>query len=184
MDFDPKWTLEEALAAQEEAEANGLEWGDPTGPLGKWDGTRVLKELQGSYEAGDTLALLAAIRRCFQHELPVPEWVSSEFIRRYDQVLNGRAKTWDDAFGAFFSKQKRFVGYRQRRELSVVVPLRIRRILDTEPNTPIGKELFARVAEMSDIPIGGDAIEKLWRESPFGRLFNPNFKKSKPKKIS
>jgi hypothetical protein len=139
------WTAEQAWAAQVEAMANGLEVSDPSGPYYRWDALHVVDNLKGRFETGDRRALLAAIRECANHDLPMPDWVAAAFIRAYDNVHQMRLGSWDDAFGRPYPKGFHLAKARRRQQIGPAVWMAVKVIRDEEPETPIDEGLFERV---------------------------------------
>ena len=99
------WTVEDAIAAQKRAQAEGMEWFDPAGPLPQWDALQRLDALEGQYAEGDGFALLDAIRICANHDLVIPRWAAMAFIKGFNAVLNCHTDSWDGAFGRPISRQ-------------------------------------------------------------------------------
>lgn len=58
-----------------------------------------LEAKRQGFGEGNKLALVDAIRICAKHDLPLPAWVSREFLFAYDCVLNLEIATWDDVLG-------------------------------------------------------------------------------------
>lgn len=89
MTFDP-WTasFEDAKAAQDGREFSG----DPAEPIYQWAAVQKINERRQARDNGDGFAVLACIRNCVTHGLIAPEWLAYAFNRRYDAVLNFRAK--------------------------------------------------------------------------------------------
>jgi hypothetical protein len=59
------------------------------------------------------------------HQLPLPDWAAEAFISGYDDVLNCRVGSWDEAFGKPWPG-KHLPELAQRRRLQFAIPLRIR----------------------------------------------------------
>ncbi len=153
----------EAAAAEEEAILRAdpaRHRADPTLPVSQLFGRLSLEEERERFTAGDRVALLAAVRECARCGLPMPDWVASAFIRSYDQVLNCRVKSWDEAFGKPFPKGKHVEALRQRRELRFAVGLAVLDRVKRDPSTPIDKGLFEVVSE--EFGIGASQAEELY----------------------
>jgi hypothetical protein len=158
------WTVEQAKAANDAALAAdpARSDADPTLPLFQFFALRTIERERARFEAGDRMALLAAIRKCANHDLVLPAWVAKAYIKAYDRVLTCRAKSWDDAtvFGKPYPKHAHLNALRKKRNLPLAVWLAVRRILDSEPNTRIDRSLFERVGANLRPPIGhSDAAE-------------------------
>ena len=140
-----EWTFEEARDAQADYQANGGLLHDPTGPLYQWSALHGIEKERARFDAGDNMALLAAIRKCANHGLVMPEWVSLAFIRNYDAVLSLRMRSWDDAFGRPYRKGMDLKAARFRREKRFHVWMEVnRRHLAGEA---IDDQLFEAVGE-------------------------------------
>jgi hypothetical protein len=63
------------------------------------DTERRLQEARVRVEAGDGLAVLAALKECFFSDVPIPRWLADAFVARVDIVLRDHKTSWDDAFG-------------------------------------------------------------------------------------
>lgn len=72
---------------------------DPSLPIYQLAAIEKLELERRAFEAGDKLALLGAIRVCANHDVVMPEWVATNFIRAYDRVLHTKVGSLDDAFG-------------------------------------------------------------------------------------
>jgi hypothetical protein len=98
-------------------------------------------------KSGSGFAVLAAVRKCGECGLPLPDWLVTEFNKRYDPVLNFRVKSWDapESFGKPYPKGTNIAAQRKKRNLQVDVWNEVMRILKMEPDTPIDGGLFERV---------------------------------------
>lgn len=145
MNFDPSWTCEQAWEAQVASGKAGQP--DPTGPFFRWAACHRLELEAKRFNGGDKMALLAAIRICANHDIPLPPWASSAYIAAYDRVLNCRAKSWDSVFGKPYPAGVHLAALRKRREKSFAVHIEVKRILASAPDTPIDEHLFERVGK-------------------------------------
>jgi hypothetical protein len=50
-------------------------------------------------QAGDKSAVMWALYRCLECEVPIPEWVSEAFVTECAKVAGFQVGTWDEAFG-------------------------------------------------------------------------------------
>lgn len=142
------WTSEEAWAANQAAlqENPSRPWTDPTLPLKQWFALQELDICHKNYEKHPYL-LMTAIRICANHELPLPEWAATAYIRAYDTVNNARAKSWDTVFGNPYPKGKHLSAIRKKRMNGVAVWNEITRIRQMDPDIPIDEELFEIVGK-------------------------------------
>lgn len=160
--WDSSLDLETVLTFQRKWEAEGNRLEDPCGPLYQAVNARYVESLRSSIDKGDGFSVLAAIRICLNHGLVGPEWLSYAFNRRYDQVLNCRAGSWDDpkAFGKPYKKGAHLNALRKKREKCFAVLNDINEIRAREPSTPIDKALFERVGKR--LGLGGTLTEEYY----------------------
>jgi hypothetical protein len=141
------WTHAQAWAAQRRFRANGGAAADPAGPYSQWAALHTLDEYERAFRAGDSYALMQAIRKCAQHDLAMPAWVAAAYIRAFDRVHNFRAKSWDAVFGKPLRKGTQLVAVRKKREKSVQVWNAVRaahqrgRAIDDPLFATVGREL-------------------------------------------
>lgn len=156
-----EWTLQEAQAAQAAALAADptRSDSDPSLPLFQWVALHQLDALRQQFDAGDGMALLAAVRHCANHDLAMPAWVADAFIQCYDRVLTCRAGSWDDVFGRPYPKGANLNAMRKRRTLRFAVWNEVQRILMSEPDTAIDAGLFERAGAAIRPPIGKTQAE-------------------------
>lgn len=160
--FDKEF--EQVRASQARYERRG--GSGPEGPMAQFLAKERIKELRVQYEAGDRMALLAAIRRCANHGLVMPEWVAKEFIRGYDSVLNCREKSWDAAFGAPYPKNSNLRAMRRRRTLRLSVYNAVNDLHRRDPKEyPIDGITFAVIGKRKQFNMSGSAIGKLYYET-------------------
>ena len=97
-----EWTFAQVV---DEETTSVLPLVDPRRPRSRWWAMRALDEYQAEFdETQNGFAILAAIRECARAELVIPPWLSRAFITRYDNVLNLRAGSWDEAFDKPYPK--------------------------------------------------------------------------------
>lgn len=156
MNYDPNWTLDEAINA--EAGTPG-DPNDPTRPLARWLAHALLASLELSFTAGKITALAVAIRVCIQHELPLPTWAGKAFSAAHDKMLTARAESWDMFLGVPLPKGQHPAAWRKKNHLRKAVRTAVGTIRQNEPGVAIGKELFHRVGKMLRPPIGNRAVE-------------------------
>lgn len=133
---------------------------DPTLPIYRVVAGFRLEELGKAFAAGDRGALMAALRVCANHDLPMPQWLSKAYIRSYDQVLTCRVKSWDEAFGAPFPKGANLNALRKRRELRYRIGLAVLNRIQRYPDMPIDKGLFEAVGK--EFNVGASLAEELY----------------------
>lgn len=153
MKVNPNWSLAEALAENQLAldEDTSRSTSDPTLPLYQWAACHELDRLQTAFKSGDRFALMQAIRKCANHDLPLPSWAAMAYIRAYDAVLNAREKTWDAVLGQPYPKGSHLSAIRKQRTLQFAVHNRISDIRKTDPAIAIDVELFDRVGQEFNI---------------------------------
>lgn len=163
--FDPDWTEDQAIAADEAARAADptRPTSDPTLPFSRWAGAQKLAELHRQHDAGDRFALMAALRECARCGMAMPDWVAAGYIKAHDMVLNYRAKSWDEAFGRPIPKGAHLNALRRRRQLRHRVWGEVFRAMRANPGRPIDKGLFEEIAER--LGIGATYCEELYRQA-------------------
>lgn len=94
------------------------------------------------------------VARCVRAGLIAPDWLAEAFIRQYDQVLNCRVATWDDAFGSAHPPGKHLSTLRLKRRYSLQL---IELFSDSEfhgrkalPRTLEGRKEAARLLGISE----------------------------------
>jgi hypothetical protein len=139
------WTFEEALKEMPSRSAS-----DPTLPLFQWVAVCKLGEYKKQFES-DKYYLMAAIRVCANHGIPLPDWAASAYIKAYDEVNNARAKSWSKVFGDPYPKGRHLAAIRKKRELQFAVFNKITQTLAMEPSLPIDESLFEKVGKELNI---------------------------------
>ena len=142
-DMQKDWSFDKVMMEHEQAIACGRS--GPNLPLYQWSALHDLDRLEAQFDAGDSFALLQAIRKCANNDLIMPDWVARNYIKRFDLVLNCKLASWDEAFGRPYPKGVHISKKRQRRLLRLQVYNRIQRIRDTDESIAIDNELFDRV---------------------------------------
>jgi hypothetical protein len=141
--IETDWSFDKVMIEHEQAIARGPS--GPNLPLFQWSALQDLDALKTQFEAGDSFALLQAIRKCSNHDLRMPDWVAQNFIDRFDQILNRKLASWDDAFGKPHAKGVHISKTRRRKELRLAVYLWIREIRAADKSIAIDEALFRRV---------------------------------------
>ena len=83
--------------------------------------SRWLESLRNRYEAGEQIALLDAINYCATESVLMPDWVASEFVRKYRRVASYEVKTLDEEFGPCIPENQQLAAMRRRYKMAVVV---------------------------------------------------------------
>lgn len=110
------WEQVQAAQAQWDSEHPGEE-SSRTCPISKWDALQRIENCHKHFTEGDQGALMAALRVCACHEIAMPDWLATAYIKAYDQVLTCREKSWDVVFGAPFPKGANIRARRKKRTL-------------------------------------------------------------------
>src|SRR5690606_15978690 len=118
---------------------------DPTLPIYRAAAVERLEDERKKFEQGDKMALLAAIRTCANHDLPLPRWVSRAFVVAYDRVLHCKVGSWDDAFGRPYPKGSHLSALRKRRLYTMPVRMAVTRA--SESGRPIDETLFEEIGQ-------------------------------------
>ena len=139
--FDP-WTssFEDALKIQEELGYPS----DPQTPVFQKAAVEYILANKESIESGDGFEVLACIRWCINHGLVAPIWLCKEFNKRYDSVLNLKAKSWDDdlSFGKPYKKGFNLNAAKKEKYKKFIVHAEVIRLLNSKPKPPIDDGLF------------------------------------------
>lgn len=137
--------FEQALAAQDEFLDAGGNSADPAGPIYKYVALKGLESLEKSFNDGNKLALMHAIRECANHELIMPTWVSNEYIKAFDTVNHFRAKSWDEVFGKPLRKNANLAALRKRDKYAVHIWNAVR--ASEQQGIAINDELFESIGK-------------------------------------
>lgn len=144
--FDP-WTssFEEALKLQQEVDYPS----DPQTPIYQKAAAEYVLANKEIIESGDGFEVLACIKRCVNHGLIAPLWLIKEFNKRYDAVLNAKAKSWDDdlSFGSPYKKGTHLNAIHKKRMYQYAVYNEIKIRLKEDPKPSIGDALFEEVGK-------------------------------------
>jgi hypothetical protein len=150
-----------AQAAQAEFVKAGGNIADPGGPLYQWITLREIEDLRAQFEAGSSISLFAAIRKCANHDIVMQEWVALGYIRGYDRVLRCESDSWDEAFGLPYGKQikkNQLAGMKRRRNIRFAAYYAVEAM--HESGHPIDVTTFAVVAKQ--LGSNGTEIGKLY----------------------
>lgn len=58
-----------------------------------------LPQFHEAFSTGDKSAVLFALYRCLECEVPIPDWVAEAFVAECAKVAGFQVGTWDEAFG-------------------------------------------------------------------------------------
>lgn len=111
--------LDAAIAEQDAilAADPGRSIADPTLPVFQLHAQVKLHRCMQRLAAGDGFAMMLALRLCANHDLPMPAWLASAYIERFDRVLNYQANSWDEVFGSPIPKGKHLAALQKKRAL-------------------------------------------------------------------
>ena len=140
----------------------------------------TLEAREKKYKSGKGRALLNAVETCATMEIPMPDWVSEEFIKAIGRLKSCEVKTLDEAFGTAPKKNQKFTALQRRANYGTRVYVEIRS--RAEQGASIGEDLFRSVGEelglsMSSVrdyyyglqkqypPFFLDSIFNSWKES-------------------
>ena len=118
---------------------------DPTLPLYQWSAMHDLDGLKEEYESGDSFSLMLALRKCANHDLPMPAWLSRSYIAAFDKVLGYRARSWDEVFGSPIPKGKHLSTLRTERTNGLGIYQRCRELIESRHS--INPALFEKVGK-------------------------------------
>jgi hypothetical protein len=77
----------------------------------------------------------------------MPVWVSEAFISGYDKVLNGRVRSWDEAFGPTGLERKNLENLRRNRKLKYDVFVRVMELKGGSEKFPTDDFLFETIGD-------------------------------------
>lgn len=117
--------------------------------------------LRKAVEAGDGWAVVEAMSVCASHALPVPGWLASQFVSRYQRIAVGDAKSWDDpdVFGSPVQKGTNIAGVRAMQQTAPKAHRAALRLLAADPSRPIDKGFYEAVGDACGV--GATQAEKL-----------------------
>ena len=95
--FDP-FTATEAQARSQPGAV-----GVPDGAFWKWQAAQRITDDQSQYEANP----IHGIAACLRARITPPQWLVHSFLKQFDLVRGGGARTWDEAFGPPYPKSVR-----------------------------------------------------------------------------
>lgn len=116
-------------------------------PIFQFHARLAIEEYRLQHEAGDPRALLAAIRQCAQVDMVLPEWLARAFCRAFDNVVNCRAGSWDEAFGRPYPKGTKIGPLRKRMQDRWRVLHAFGEIKAKDPRRPVDVGLFEEIGE-------------------------------------
>ena len=144
-------TVEEARAAL--AQPGGLR------PVGAWACAQELIARRAYFEAHP----IDGVAKCVKSYLLPPEWLAVAFLRGYYAVMNGRAGSWDAAFGAPYPKGTQLAAVRRRRINRGKVALAVSDAVQTNPEGAIDDEFWESIGRA--VGEGKSNAQKLHREA-------------------
>lgn len=181
---DPK--LADVMTAQheftEQLLAKGVERGraiaNPRGPLYVWDAHHRLAEYAKSFAKGDTHALMAAIRVCANHDLPLPDWASRAYIAAFDKVNHYGVDSWDDVFGRPVPKgqHRARLEFEKRYGLTIFLDVLNASKADMPRDEGMFEQIGEKYRDAKNKRIGATRVREIFGK--FARL--PHFKKLLP----
>lgn len=150
--FERVWQLEVTLYGEKAGT-------DPLGPVCKWQALHRMEKSGIRFLHGDRAALFEAIYQCATRDVLIPDWAARAFRRGYQEILNCRVDSWDEAFGPPFPKGFKISQAKRRRSLRPQIHVRIMNIIKQE-SVPVDDELFQRVA--TEFHIGKRQCKQFW----------------------
>lgn len=127
-----QWTFEQAEAAQAESKIIG-----PAGPLFQWFALQKIELLKTEFESGNQFALMEAISECAVHELVLPAWVVSAYLRAYRKVIFAEVASWDEVLPHAYQKGIHLNAVRKRRRLGIQVWNKVQDLRQRYPEVSI-----------------------------------------------
>lgn len=153
------WTVAEVMAANEVHE------GPPhAAPAMQWAALLELDELEQRHLKGNRMALMRAINLCARHELVMPQWVATAYMKACQDVCHYRAGSWDQVFGKPHRSGLHLDNARQQVHLRWKVLASAKNITKAEPDISIDDGLFERIGD--ELGIGKTLANKLYYSLP------------------
>lgn len=153
--FDPNWSYEQARAAGHEG---------PHSPFQRWQAWVLMMEVyRRSFEEGERISLLDALRLCAVHALPLPSWVADGYAAGYGLWRHHSVATLDDAFGVVRPKGTHLNRLRKTLELNLSVPAMVLRL--KHQGRAVDEDLFREVGEA--LNISASSASKAYYNSPY-----------------
>lgn len=103
-------------------------WADPTLPLSRYVAALVLEDWRLRFLNGERFCMMLALRECARADLPMPAWLARAYIDAFDDVLNHRVASFDDAFCRPLEKGKHLAALRKKRSLQPQLISEIRKL--------------------------------------------------------
>jgi hypothetical protein len=157
------WSLEEAWEANKAAIDAGRARSDPSLPFSQWVALRENEADRIAYEkTGNGFFVMRALSRCCRVGIVSPDWLATAYLKAFDDVLNYRVRTWDEALGPPVPKGAHLADLRRRRHDKYAIYSRVRREHE-EAWAPIDEALFERVG--AEFGLGKTAASELYRSA-------------------
>lgn len=155
-------SFEQAMEANEVAlrENPDRDLVDPTLLLYQWSAAHDLDRIKENFETGDQFAMMLALRKCANHDLPMPEWLSRAYIAAFDKVLNYHSGSWDEVFGKPLKKGQHLSTLRTKR--TKTMPVYNRCVELVKNGHPKNRDLFRKVGE--EFGVSRTIAENMYRE--------------------
>lgn len=160
MNVDPNWSFEQARTAQAEWAAAGGGMSNRA-PMLVWIAHQELKEYQALSIQGNKAVVLHAVAVCANHELPMPEWLATDYLRAYRTVTHHKVRTWDEAFGSAHRPGEQIKAMARRVETAPAAWLKVRESLEKDPQRALDNTLYEEVAK--DLGIGKTLVQEYVR---------------------
>lgn len=158
--FDP-WSCSWEQAREAEASASPA---PAVGPIAQWVAVQRVLNARLAVETGDGFAVLEAIAACALHGLVAPDWLASEFLKRYRAVQQLRVDSWDaeEAFGKPYPKGFQLARARVRRAARLRVVLLVENFVRRSPSDPLDAE-WDRIGREANV--GKTLAQELYSEA-------------------
>ncbi len=121
---------------------------------------RHLSALWEKYTDGDQMALLRAIFVCALWRRPMPEWVAKDYVMKFGLILDYRAKSLDEAFGAPFPKSTQLKRHKKYIEHRIEILEQV--IRRSAAGQPIDEGMFEQIGENLTPPLGKTAVNEIY----------------------
>lgn len=131
-------------ATMEQAQAEPDAWA-MHGAVSRLVGASQLTENREFYEAHP----VDGMAHCAMHGLVAPDWLARKFLGGFYAVVNAKAGSWDEAFGAPFPKGTQLPAVRRRRRQRFEIALLATEFVQMHPDLAMSRfwELFDPAAK-------------------------------------
>jgi hypothetical protein len=115
---------------------------------------------------GGGTVTLQCIRLCAANRMVIPDWLATQFLKRFVRWDSAEVGSLDEAFGWRWPKgPKRLAQARERIALRAAVHAWVYRLAHVDNDLSITPELFARIGRMPEINRCASTVGELYYEA-------------------